>query len=389
MDVINAWKNCGELSINNQIISLGEISPKEFLRDYWQKHPLLIRNALPGFNGLLTRDELIQYACTEDVQSRLVTQKKSRWDLKHGPLSSDDFAKLPKKQWTLLVQEVNHFLPAARNLLKKFCFIPHARLDDLMVSYAPKGGGIGPHFDSYDVFLLQGMGSRRWQISAQQDDQFIPDAPLRILKNFFPEQEWILNTGDMLYLPPKYAHNGIAEVDCMTYSIGFRAPSSHELMTQFLVYLQDNLVAEGRYADPYLRLQAHPSRINSAMLSQVNSILKKIKWNRNEIENFLGVYLSEPKSHVYYEQPTNPLSPVFFRQKIIKSGVQLNLKSRMLSGANKFFMNGEIFEVGDDAYHLLLKLADDQEIFPSSNMNEESEQILYQWYINGYIEVIK
>lgn len=389
MDVINAWKNCGELSINNKIISLGGISSKEFLRDYWQKRPLLIRNALPGFNGLLTRDELIQYACTEDVQSRLVAQKKSGWHLKHGPLSSDDFAKLPKKQWTLLVQEVNHFLPAARNLLKKFCFIPHARLDDLMVSYAPKGGGIGPHFDSYDVFLLQGMGSRRWQISAQQDDQFIPDAPLRILKNFLPEQEWILNAGDMLYLPPKYAHNGIAEVDCMTYSIGFRAPSSHELMTQFLVYLQDNLVTEGRYADPGLRLQVHPSRINAAMLSQVDSILKKIKWNRNEIENFLGVYLSEPKSHVYFEPPTNPLSPASFRQKIIKSGVQLNLKSRMLSGANKFFMNGEIFDVGNDTYPLLLKLADDQEILPSSNMNEESEQILYQWYINGYIEVVK
>ncbi|WP_242447199.1 cupin domain-containing protein [Nitrosomonas supralitoralis] len=387
--MINAWKNCGELSINNKIISLGGISSKEFLRDYWQKRPLLIRNALPGFNGLLTRDELIQYACTEDVQSRLVAQKKSGWHLKHGPLSSDDFAKLPKKQWTLLVQEVNHFLPAARNLLKKFCFIPHARLDDLMVSYAPKGGGIGPHFDSYDVFLLQGMGSRRWQISAQQDDQFIPDAPLRILKNFLPEQEWILNAGDMLYLPPKYAHNGIAEVDCMTYSIGFRAPSSHELMTQFLVYLQDNLVTEGRYADPGLRLQVHPSRINAAMLSQVDSILKKIKWNRNEIENFLGVYLSEPKSHVYFEPPTNPLSPASFRQKIIKSGVQLNLKSRMLSGANKFFMNGEIFDVGNDTYPLLLKLADDQEILPSSNMNEESEQILYQWYINGYIEVVK
>ena len=206
-----------------KIISLGGITPKEFLHDYWQKQPLLVRNALPGFNGLLRRDELMKLACHEDAQSRLVIQRKGKWHLKHGPLSSDDLAKLPKKQWTLLVQDVNHFLPSARDLLSKFCFIPHARLDDLMVSYAPKDGGIGPHFDSYDVFLLQGMGVRCWQISAQQDDQFIADAPLKILKNFQPEQEWVLEAGDMLYLPPKYAHNGIAKDDCMTYSISFCA----------------------------------------------------------------------------------------------------------------------------------------------------------------------
>lgn len=390
MEETSAWKNCGECSINKmKPISLGGITPKVFLRDYWQKRPLLIRSALPGFNGLLTREELISQSCTDDAQSRLVVQKKGKWHLKHGPLSDHDFAKLPKKQWTLLVQEVNHFLPSARDLLKKFSFIPHARLDDLMVSYAPKDGGIGPHFDSYDVFLLQGMGSRRWQISAQLDDQFIADAPLKILKNFLPEQEWVLNAGDMLYLPPKYAHNGIAETDCMTYSIGFRAPSSHELMMQFLVYLQDNLAAEGRYSDPDLRLQTHPSKINTAMLSQVNSILKKISWNRNDIENFLGTYLSEPKPHIFFEQPTNPLTSDLFLRKIMQNGVQLNLKSRMLSGANKLFMNGEVSEVGDDAYRLLIKLANDQEILPPLNMNEEAKEVLYQWYINGYIEMIE
>ncbi len=390
MGGIRAWKNCGERNINKiKPDLLGGITPTVFLRDYWQKRPLLIKNALPGFNGLLTRDELINQACAEDAQSRLVVQKKGKWHLKHGPLSDHDFVKLPKKQWTLLVQEVNYFLPSARDLLKKFSFIPHARLDDLMVSYAPKGGGIGPHFDSYDVFLLQGMGSRRWQISAQQDDQFIADAPLRILRNFLPEQEWVLNAGDMLYLPPKYAHNGIAETDCMTYSIGFRAPSFHELMMQFLIYLQDNLAAEGRYSDPDLQLQAYPSKINAAMLSQVNSILKKIQWNRNDIENFLGIYLSEPKSHIFFEQSTNPLTSDLFLRKIMKNGIRLNLKSRMLSGANKLFMNGEIYEVGDGAYHFLVKLANDQEILPPLSINEEAGEVLYQWYINGYIEVIE
>lgn len=367
------------------MISLGGITPKDFLRDYWQKRPLLIRNALPGFNGLLTRDGLMKLACHEDAQSRLVIQRSGKWHLKHGPLSSNDLAKLPKKQWTLLVQDVNHFLPSARDLLSKFCFIPHARLDDLMVSYAPKGGGIGPHFDSYDVFLLQGMGSRRWQVSAQQDDRFIADAPLRILENFQPEQEWVLETGDMLYLPPKYAHNGIAEDDCMTYSIGFRAPSHDELMTQFLVYLQDNIETEGWYSDPDLQLQSHPSKIGTAMQSQVNSILKKISWNRDDIENFLGIYLSEPKSHVFFEQPMKPLSPRLFLQQIKKNGVQLDLRSRLLSSRNKFFINGEVYKVGSNAFKILLTLADNQKFPPSSHIDEETEKILYQWYVNGYI----
>ena len=356
------------------------------MRDYWQKRPLLVRNALPGFNGLLTRDELMALACDEDAQSRLVVQKSGKWHLKHGPLSDQDLAKLPKKHWTLLVQDVNHFFASARDLLAKFRFIPHARLDDLMVSYAPKGGGIGPHFDSYDVFLLQGMGSRRWQISAQQDDEFIADAPLRILKNFQPEQEWVLNPGDMLYLPPKYAHNGIAEDDCMTYSIGFRAPSHQELITQFLVHLQDNLVTDGWYSDPDLHMQSHPSRISAAMQSQVNSILKKIKWDRKDVENFLGIYLSEPKPHIFFEQPAKPLTMRAFLRRISANGVQLDLKSRLLSSDGKLFMNGEVFEVSSAAYKTLINLADNHELPPVSGLDHESGEILYQWYVNGYIK---
>lgn len=386
MDVINALKNYGEQNINKiQAVAFGGMTPKDFLRHYWQKQPLLIRNALPGFDGLLTPDELMKLACDEDAQSRLVVQKKGKWHLEHGPFSDNDLAKLPKKQWTLLVQDVNHFLPSARDLLSKFHFIPHARLDDLMVSYAPKGGGVGPHFDSYDVFLLQGMGSRRWQISAQQDDQFIADAPLRVLRNFQPEQEWVLEAGDMLYLPPHYAHNGIAEDDCMTYSIGFRAPSHHELITQFLNYLQDNVAVEGRYSDTDLQLQLHPSKISAAMQSQVNSILKKIKWNRSDIEDFLGIYLSEPKTHVFFEQPAKPLAPNIFNQKIKENGVQLNLKSRMLSGNNRIFINGEVYKVNTNTYKELIKLADDQELLPFYEIGSETKKILYQWYVSGYI----
>ncbi|MEK7792034.1 MAG: cupin domain-containing protein, partial [Pseudomonadota bacterium] len=266
-------------------IPLGKLTPQEFLRDFWQKKPLLIRNAIPDFQGLLTRDALMELACCEETQSRLIIQRNKKWLLKYGPLSERDFTKLPKKQWTLLVQEINHFLPSARDLLMQFSFIPRARLDDLMVSYAPKGGGVGPHFDSYDVFLLQGLGSRRWQISAQRDSRLIADAPLKILQNFYPEQEWVLQAGDMLYLPPNYAHNGVAEDECMTYSIGFRAPSHYELVTQFLVYLQDNIEVKGWYADPDLQLQDHSAEIGQAMLRQVSTILEKSKSEQKDIQN--------------------------------------------------------------------------------------------------------
>jgi len=369
-----------------EMISLGGLTPKVFLRDYWQKQPLLIRDALPGFKGLLTRDALISLAYSEEAQSRLVVQRNGRWQLKHGPLDDRDFARLPEKQWTLLVQDVNHFLPSARELLSKFRFIPHARLDDLMVSYAPKGGGIGPHFDSYDVFLLQGLGARRWQISAQLDDAFIEGAPLRILKNFYPEQEWVLEAGDMLYLPPKYAHNGIAEDDCMTYSIGFRAPSHEELMTQFLVFLQDRVSAPGRYADPDLQLQSHPSVLSPAMLSQVRAILNKIKWNQNDVEDFLGIYLSEPKPHVFFEQPEKPVTLRDFVRSVREKGLELDLKSRMLCRRDKFFINGEIFTGSVETCRLLTELADDYELASTGNIDKATGEILYQWYLNGYVK---
>ncbi len=369
-------------------IALGDLTPKTFLRDFWQKKPLLVRNAMPHFQGLLTLDALIELACDEEAQSRLVVQRRGEWQLKYGPLTMQDFSRLPKKRWTLLVQDINHFLPSARDLLLKFNFIPHARLDDLMVSYAPKGGGIGPHFDSYDVFLLQGSGSRRWQISGQHDDCYIADAPLRILENFHPEQEWVLESGDMLYLPPNYAHNGIAEEDCMTYSIGFRAPSHHELTTQFLVYMQDHLEIDGWYADPDLHLQSQPALISSAMLRQARTILKKVKWDCADIEKFLGVYLTEPKTHVFFNPPEHPFTQQQFEQKIKENGLQLSLKSRMLYGNNSlFFLNGDVYEVDNGVHQHLIKLANEQKICAGETFGDETKKILYQWYLSGYVEV--
>ncbi len=367
---------------------LGGLSVNEFLRDYWQKKPLLIRQAIPRFSGLVDQQQLLALASTEEVQARLVTQRQGKFVLKQAPFEPEDLDRLGKTKWTVLVQGVNHYLPEAAALLKHFSFIPHTRLDDLMVSYASKGGGVGPHFDSYDVFLLQGSGHRRWQISAQADRSLIPGAPLRILRDFRVGQEWVLEPGDMLYLPPHYAHNGIAEDDCMTYSIGFRTPAYQELAEQFLVYLQDRIEVDGMYADPDLKTQKHPSEISAAMLKQTEQAIKHVRWDRDDIANFLGCYLSEPKPHVFFNAPERLLSRAKFGQAIQKSGVQLDLKSQMLCHAGLVFMNGEGIRVNARDYTWLRNLADRRESPAIQDCPAESVELLYQWYLDGYISPI-
>ena len=368
---------------------LGGLTVNEFLRDYWQKKPLLIRKAFPDFNGLIDAQKLLALACSEDVQARLVTQKRGKFELQQSPFEPEQLDSLGRSKWTVLVQGVNHYLPEAAGLLRHFSFIPHARLDDLMVSFATKGGGVGPHFDSYDVFLLQGTGHRRWQISAQTDRSLIPGAPLRILRDFRAEQEWVLEAGDMLYLPPHYAHNGIAEDDCMTCSIGFRTPAYQELAEQFLVYLQDRINVEGMYADPGLKTQQHPSEISAAMLHQVQQSIRQIRWDRDDIANFLGCYLSEPKPHIFFDAPRRPLSQAKFRQAIRKSGMQLDLKSQMLCRAGWIFMNGEAHQVNGQDYRLLRELADRRACDALKDCTDGSSELLYRWYLDGYISLIR
>lgn len=364
--------------------ALWGFSPKNFLRDYWQKKPLLIRNALPNFQDLLSCDELIKLACSEEVQSRFIAKKNDQWVVKDGPHTYRDFPR-KKKSWTLLVNDVNHYYSSARDLLLKFRFIPYARLDDLMISYASEGGGVGPHIDSYDVFLLQGQGTKRWQISSQRDARLIEDIPLKILRRFIPDQEWVLQPGDMLYLPPNYAHHGVAENDCMTYSIGFRAPSHQELMVQFLVYMQDRISEDGWYQDPDLHVQNNPANISTAMFRQAKKIVNKIKWQDIDLENFLGIYLTEPKSHVFFSRPLKPLSQKSFIQHAGKNGVQLDLKSRMLVRKNNVYLNGEVYEMSIGIRHSLKNFARDHKIAPFNALNAEAGELLYQWYKYGYI----
>ncbi len=378
-------KNTEDLTMNSRSTLLGGLSVARFLKEYWQKKPPLIRQAIPGFRGLLDPRQLLNLACDPDAQARAVVHRRSKWELYHAPFEPDDFSGMEKLKWTVLVQGVNHYLPAGAELLKHFDFIPHARLDDLMVSYAPKGGGVGPHFDSYDVFLLQGYGHRRWQISQQSDRTLIEGAPLRILKDFRVEQEWVLEPGDMLYLPPHCAHNGIAEDDCMTYSIGFRTPSYQELAEQFLVYMQDRISIDGMYADPDLQAQKHPSELGPAMLRQVGEAIGRVRWSGKEIAGFLGSYLSEPKPHIFFTPPKRPLSPERFARELQASGAMLDLKTQMLCCDNTVFINGTAHPVKPRAYRELRELADRRMVPPAAPACAETAQLLYQCYLGGYI----
>ena len=396
---------------NQALQLLGGLTPAQFLAEYWQKKPLLIKKAITNFEGLLSPDELAGLACEDNVQSRIIEQIGGKWHASQGPFDDADFVKLPETpspdhRWTLLVQSVNHYLPEASQLLQQFDFIPHARLDDLMVSYAPDGGGVGPHFDSYDVFLLQGQGKRLWRISEQTDLSLIEGAPLRILKNFDTSQEWLLEAGDMLYLPPHLAHWGIAvstiddgcAKDCMTYSIGFRAPKNQELATEFLGFMQDRLnqdklILTGIYQDADLTLQKHPAEIGSAMISKVSKILQKIQWSDTDVAEFLGTYLSDPKADVVFDA-NKKMSLRLFGEKLAKLGIALDLKSQMLffgvSPLWTFFMNGEVVTFAGESATVLKALADKRRLVADDFQANKIQdalllQQLYDWYIAGYL----
>jgi 50S ribosomal protein L16 3-hydroxylase len=385
-------------SKNKPLQLLNGLTPAQFLAEYWQKKPLLIKNAIPHFTGLLSPDELAGLACEDEVQSRIVKYKKGKWFAEHGPFDEDDFANLAENptaenNWTLLVQSVNHHLTEGAALLQLFDFIPHARLDDLMVSYAPNGGGVGPHFDSYDVFLLQGQGKRIWRISEQTDLSLVEGAPLRILQNFDTSQEWLLEAGDMLYLPPHLAHWGIAvsdgTINCMTYSIGFRAPKNQEIATEFLGFMQDQLnqdklVLDGIYQDTDLKLQDHAAEIGKEMIAKVSENLQKIEWSNEVIAEFIGTYLSEPKADVVFE-PNKKMSMRNFSEKLAKIGIALDLKSKMLFSADNFYLNGEVATWIGEPANILTKLADHRHIEVSNIQDTLLLQQLYDWYIAGYL----
>lgn len=277
---------------------LGGISAREFLRDYWQKKPLLIRQAIPSFESPISPDELAGLSLEDEVESRLVIEHgETPWELRRGPFGDDTYQNLPERDWTLLVQAVDQLVPEVAELIEHFRFLPNWRIDDVMISFAAPGGGVGPHFDNYDVFLLQAHGQRRWRIGqvCDGDSPILPHPDLRILSEFHGTDEWVLEPGDMLYLPPKLAHFGTAEDACMTYSLGFRAPSAAEVLTHFTDFLAQFLPDEERYSDADLTPADDPYQIQSDALDRLRAMLTEHMGDERLLLTWFGQFMTEPR----------------------------------------------------------------------------------------------
>lgn len=278
---------------------LGGLTPRRFLERHWQKKPLLIRNAFPRFTPPLTPEELAGLACETGVESRLVmqTRRAPGWKLRQGPFRHKDFTGLPRSRWTLLVQDVDKHVPAVSRLLDPFRFIPNWRIDDVMASYAADGGSVGPHVDAYDVFLLQAQGMRRWDIhSGPQEELTLPGLELKQVRRFTPEESWLLMPGDMLYLPPGMAHHGVAFGDCITFSIGFRAPTHAEMLADFTSLLLQQAAHGVHYTDPNLLPASHPGEIPAAARARARRMLRaELKPSDETLDVWFGRFMTEPK----------------------------------------------------------------------------------------------
>ena len=356
----------------------------DFMRRHWQRGPLLVRGAFPGFADPLSTREVLALAASADASSRLVRHRGASWSLEHGPFPPSRFKQLPRRDWTVLVQDTNHFSPRADELLSCFDFIPHARIDDVMVSYAVPGGSVGPHVDSYDVFLLQGRGTRRWQISGQDDHAFVPGLDLKILERFVPEAEYLLEAGDMLYLPPGVAHHGVAETECLTWSIGFRAPNDAELTAAFLDVLRDRPGPPGQYQDPGAAPARHPGEIPAEWIAQAARVAQGIRWSTAEVREFTGRFLSEPKAHVFFTAPRKPLSRPRFAREAARLGLALDPRSRLMFSGTMFFLNGEEVEAPARARAMLQQLADERRLPGPVKAPPEFWDVAHAWYLQGF-----
>ena len=335
---------------------LGGLTPREFLRRHWQKRPLYVRDALPRSTFVLDARKLFTLARRDDVESRVVVRKARRWRTTHGPFAAIG---AQRRDWTLLVSGVNLHNAKADALLRRFSFIPQARLDDVMVSYATPGGGVGPHLDSYDVFLLQGAGRRRWTIS-----------------NGGNRAVYVAEPGDLLYLPPGWRHDGVALEPCFTYSVGFRAPRGAELASAFLDWLHERGLPDARYRDPRLAPARRAAEIPAPMIRFAQQALGRIRWSRGDVASFLGEYLSMPKPHVVFRGGRGSRGPM----------VRLDPKTQLLYAGARFFMNGDAFTVPARAAAALRALADERTLAASALARAGLGRLISEWRKRGYVE---
>ncbi|MEQ1498223.1 MAG: cupin domain-containing protein [Novosphingobium sp.] len=327
-----------------------------FRRDSWQQQPMVIRGAWLAWSNPLEPDELAGLACEDEIEARLVIGGAGDWVLEDGPFAEDRFAALGDRPWTLLVQAVDHQVPAVAALIEPFRFVPNWRIDDVMVSYATDGGGVGPHFDQYDVFLIQGLGKRRWQVGKRCDEttELLPHEDLRLLAEFEATDEWVLEPGDILYVPPGYAHNGVAMGDdCMTYSVGFRAPSRAELVGHWCQSLMEDLSSDDRYGDPGLAEQANPGEITAPAIAALHAMVTEAMSDKAAFARWFGEYNSAPKYPEIDWAPEVPLA-VADLSKMVADGQILcrNPASRFSfirqAGGAVLFVDGESYECAGD-----------------------------------------
>ena len=383
------------MRLNSKTHILGKTSINDFLKNYWQKKPLLIKNAIANFESPITESDLFTIAQNEEAVSRLIEYKQDIWQVKYGPFKKSDLPKKTNIPWTILVQNINHYLPFAESFLNLFKFIPYARLDDLMISYATKKGSVGPHFDSYDVFLFQAQGIREWKISDQKKFTLDKKSSIKIITNFKSKNSWVLKPGDMLYLPPNIGHWGISQSDdCLTYSIGFRAPATFEIQSKFLDFIQDHLITNENeiYKDPNLAPQKNPAEISSNMTKAMRNIVDRLRWDKSSINHFIGQLLSEPIESSIFET-RKPLSLKAFEKSIANKTLKLNSKTRMLFIKNNFYVNGEFIKIDKKYTPFLKQLANDREISLESTLNKRDLNalgiVLLPLYVAGFVDFIQ
>ncbi|MDP3226899.1 MAG: cupin domain-containing protein [Acidovorax sp.] len=371
------------MDIQQPLPLLGGLTAAQFMRRHWQKKPLLVRQAIPQFAPPVLRAELFALAAEEAVESRLVQLVKGAWKLRHGPFTRRALPALQQPDWTLLVQGVDLHNDAVHALMQQFRFVPEARVDDLMISYASNGGGVGPHFDSYDVFLLQAHGKRRWRIGRQKDLSLREDIPLKVLAHFEPEEEFVLEPGDMLYLPPRYAHDGIAEGECMTYSIGFRAPARAELAQELLARLAEDAADDDNallYRDAGQAAVAQPAAIPLGLQDFARDALSRALAQPLVLERALGEYLTEPKASVWFEPGD---------AGVMLEGVRLDRRSRMMYDAQHIFINGDSYRAAGRDATLMRRLADDRQLAARdlARASDDALELLSSWCDAGWAHV--
>lgn len=372
------------MDLHAPLALLGGLTPARFMRRHWQRLPLLVRGAWPGIRPPLERPALFALAARDDVEARLVCRDGSRWSVRHGPLSRRALPALKQSHWTLLVQGVDLHDEQAHHLLRPFRFVSDARLDDLMISYASDGGGVGPHVDAYDVFMLQLHGRRRWRVGRVNDRRCVAGAPLKLLRRFSPQHDWLLEPGDMLYLPPNWGHDGVAEGECMTASIGFRAPGLTDLARALMQGVADALPATdneaGLYRDPISPGTTVPARIAPSLQAFAGAAWRRAARRPHALQLALGQWLTEPKAQVWFERQQAAAA-------IGRCTLHLDRRTRMLYDLHHVYINGEALRVSGRDAQSLHRLADARELAPAEvgRLGSAARAAVHQWVSYGWL----